>query len=57
MPAPTVRERVLRAVQEMPGDASFDDVVERSTSFRRSSGAAGRSRRARVSRTMKPRVR
>ncbi|MEM6288700.1 MAG: hypothetical protein AAF845_16300 [Bacteroidota bacterium] len=29
MPATTVRDRVLRAVEEMPSDASFDDVMER----------------------------
>lgn len=29
MPSTTVRDRVLRAVEELPRDASFDDVMER----------------------------
>ena len=29
MPEPTVRDRVLRAVGEMPDGATYDDVMER----------------------------
>ena len=29
MTGTTVRDRVLRAVREMPSDVSFDDVMER----------------------------
>lgn len=29
MPQATVRDRVLRAVEEMPGDVTFDEVMER----------------------------
>lgn len=29
MPQATIRDRVLRAVEEMPGDVTFDEVMER----------------------------
>ena len=29
MPESSIRDRVLRAVEEMPRDATFDDVMER----------------------------
>ncbi len=29
MPEPTVRERILQALQDLPPDATFDDAIER----------------------------
>lgn len=29
MPEPSVRDRVLRAVQEMPSDTTYEEVMER----------------------------
>lgn len=29
MPEPTVRERILQALQGLPPDATFDDAIER----------------------------
>jgi predicted transcriptional regulator len=29
MPQPTVRERILQALEDLPADATFDDAIER----------------------------
>ena len=29
MPEPTVRERILQALEDLPQDATFDDAIER----------------------------
>ena len=29
MPEPTVRERILQALENLPADATFDDAIER----------------------------
>jgi hypothetical protein len=29
MPEPTVRERILQALEDLPPDATFDDAIER----------------------------
>jgi hypothetical protein len=29
MPEPTVRERILQALENLPPDATFDDAIER----------------------------
>ena len=29
MPTPTIRERILEALQDLPDDATFDDAIER----------------------------
>ena len=29
MPEPTVRERILQALEDLPFDATFDDAIER----------------------------
>ena len=29
MPEPTVKDRILQALEELPSDATFDDAIER----------------------------